>query len=315
MAGEAYFGVIKRANNTGTIGATPLASDADCVTGTSNSSSVTPTGLAATLGARTLNGIEYGRGLGVSLGATAAGTNGQLVIAATGAAPAFATATSSDSSITFATGANSLSIAQTFASGAEAIAGAVTTKSINPATLGSKLGTQTNHGVLVGAGSTAAVTALAVGTNGQVLLGSTGADPVFATLTSSDSTITFTTGAGSLSLQAAGGGMVWSVITGASQAMTKSNGYFSNRAGTVAFTLPASAAVGDTFAISNMAGSATGWSLAYNASQYIRFGNQTTTVTTGSLAATQTGDSIKLVCSVANTEFVVQSSIGNLTIV
>lgn len=61
----------------------------------------------------------------------------------------------------------------------------------------------TNHAVLVGA--TTSTTSLSVGTNGQVLLGSTGADPVFATLTSSDSSITFTPGAGTLSLQAAAG--------------------------------------------------------------------------------------------------------------
>lgn len=60
----------------------------------------------------------------------------------------------------------------------------------------------TNHAVLVGAGTTT-ITKLGVGTNGQVLLGSTAADPVFATLTSSDSSISFTTGAGTLSLQTA----------------------------------------------------------------------------------------------------------------
>lgn len=66
--------------------------------------------------------------------------------------------------------------------------------------------TLTAHGVLVGEG-TSAVAALTAGTNGQVLVGSTGADPVFATLTSSDSSITFTTGAGTLSLQAASSGV------------------------------------------------------------------------------------------------------------
>lgn len=57
----------------------------------------------------------------------------------------------------------------------------------------------TDNAVLVGSG-TAAVTALTVGTDGQVLVGSTGADPVFATLTSSDSLLTLTGGAGTLDL-------------------------------------------------------------------------------------------------------------------
>lgn len=71
----------------------------------------------------------------------------------------------------------------------------------------------TNHSVLVGAG-TSTITKLAVGTNGQVLLGSTGADPVFSTLTSSDSSVSFTIGAGTLSLQVAGGTTVVKTITG-----------------------------------------------------------------------------------------------------
>jgi hypothetical protein len=80
-------------------------------------------------------------------------------------------------------------------------------------TLTTQLTGLTNHSVLVGAG-TATITNLAVGTNGQVLLGSTGADPVFGTLTSSDSSITFTTGAGTLSLQVAGGTTTGKTITG-----------------------------------------------------------------------------------------------------
>jgi hypothetical protein len=69
-----------------------------------------------------------------------------------------------------------------------------------PSTLASKLGTQTDHGFIVGSGTTTALTALTVGTNGQVLIGSTGADPVFATITSTGSTLTFTTSAGGLNV-------------------------------------------------------------------------------------------------------------------
>lgn len=72
----------------------------------------------------------------------------------------------------------------------------------------------TNHAVLVGGASSSTITNLAVGSNGQVLVGATGADPAFATLTSSDSSITFTTGANTLSLQVAGGTTVGKTITG-----------------------------------------------------------------------------------------------------
>lgn len=58
----------------------------------------------------------------------------------------------------------------------------------------------TNHAVFVGRGSNVAATTLGVGTNGQLLCGSTGADPAFTTLTSSASTLTYTPGAHTLNI-------------------------------------------------------------------------------------------------------------------
>jgi len=60
-------------------------------------------------GATTLtsHGVLLGNGTS-AISATAAGTNGQVLIAATGAAPAFATLVSGDGSITFTLGANSI---------------------------------------------------------------------------------------------------------------------------------------------------------------------------------------------------------------
>lgn len=65
---------------------------------------------------------------------------------------------------------------------------------------GTGVATLTDHGVLVGS-EAADITALTAGTNGQVLLGSTGADPVYAALASAGGTITFTPGAGTLNLE------------------------------------------------------------------------------------------------------------------
>ena len=75
-------------------------------------------------------------------------------------------------------------------------------KPIQPALGGTGRSTLTNHGVLVGAG-TNAITQLAVGTSGQLLIGATAADPVFATPTSTAGSITYTTGAGTLNLDVA----------------------------------------------------------------------------------------------------------------
>jgi hypothetical protein len=57
----------------------------------------------------------------------------------------------------------------------------------------------TDHGLLIGSG-TGAVTALGVASNGQLPIGSSGADPVLATLTGTTDHISVTNGAGSITL-------------------------------------------------------------------------------------------------------------------
>lgn len=66
-------------------------------------------------------------------------------------------------------------------------------------TLTASVSNTTNHAVQVG-NAAGSLTSLPVGTNGQVLLGATAADPAFATLTSTAGTITYTTGVNSLNL-------------------------------------------------------------------------------------------------------------------
>ncbi|MBT4660715.1 MAG: hypothetical protein HOC18_02290 [Candidatus Marinimicrobia bacterium] len=65
--------------------------------------------------------------------------------------------------------------------------------------------TLTDGGILLGSG-TGVLTATGQPTNGQLLIGSTGADPVLATLASSGGTITITNTAGGINLESAGGG-------------------------------------------------------------------------------------------------------------
>lgn len=173
--------------------------------------------------------------------------------------------------------------------------------------------TLTNHGVLVGA-ATSAVTQLSVGTNGQVLIGASAADPAFATLTSTGGTIAYTTGANSLNLDVvAGGGMPWTDVTGTSATMAVNNGYVADNAGLVTLTLPATAAFGSVFRI--VGKGAGGWTIAQATGQTIHFLGSNTTTTTGSLSSTTRYDCVELICTTANTDFVVRSSMGNITIV
>ena len=59
--------------------------------------------------------------------------------------------------------------------------------------------TLTDHGVLLGSG-TSPVTVTTAGTNGQLLLGATAADPAFATVTGDTNEISLTAGAGTLAV-------------------------------------------------------------------------------------------------------------------
>ncbi len=113
--------------------------------------------------------------------------NGQLIVGSTGADPVIASLTSTGSSLTVTEGAGTLNI--------DVAAPLIVANG------GTGLTTITDNGVMVGSG-TSAVTPLAVGTDGQLLIGSSAADPVFATATSSDSLLTLTLGAGTLDIVA-----------------------------------------------------------------------------------------------------------------
>ena len=170
--------------------------------------------------------------------------------------------------------------------------------------------TVTQHDILIG-GASNAITSLAL-TNGQLAIGSTGADPSAATLTAGTG-VTITNGAGSITVNAVGAGLTWSTITTATQAMSVNNGYIANRAGTVAFTLPTTSAVGDIVAVTGI-NTATGWSIAYTTNQQIFLGTASSTITSGSIASINIRDTVFMVCVTANLTWNVFSSIGNITV-
>lgn len=171
----------------------------------------------------------------------------------------------------------------------------------------------TQHSLLLGGANSHTINNLGVATNGQLPIGSTTADPVLATLTAGTG-ITITNGAGSITIAGSGGGLTWTDVTGTTQAMAVNSGYTANNAGLVTLTLPTTAAYGTVMAV---VGKGTGlWKIAQNASQIIHFGFTTTTTGTGgSLASTLQYDVIYLLCTVANLEFTVLQSIGNITVV
>lgn len=92
------------------VGAIQLATNAEAIAGVDTVKAIVPSSLAAKLGTQTQFGVAFGETTINPLDWTAAGTDGQLLIAATGAAPAFATLTSTGGSITITGGANTLNI-------------------------------------------------------------------------------------------------------------------------------------------------------------------------------------------------------------
>lgn len=137
------------------------------------------------------------------------------------------------------------------------------------------------------------------------------------TLPSADGTsnqVLSTNGSGTLSWTTpSGGGLTWSAVT-ADQSLTVDTGVLANKStGTLTLTLPTTAAVGKTIRVSGMQNT---WKIAQNASQIIHFGKtDTTTGTGGYLQSTNARDAVELVCCVANNEWNVISSVGNITIV
>jgi hypothetical protein len=136
-------------------------------------------------------------------------------------------------------------------------------------------------------------------TNGQILIGSTGATPSPATLTAGPG-ISISNGAASITISGTGSGIGWTEVTGTTQAMSADSGYISNNGGVVTLTLPATAAVGT--AISIIGKGAGGWLIAQNGGQNIQVGSSSSTVGAGgSIASTNRYDSINLICTTANT--------------
>lgn len=178
---------------------------------------------------------------------------------------------------------------------------------------GSGVASPTAHGILVSEGSSP-FTPIVL-TAGQVLVGTTASDPAAATITGAGG-ITVNATSGAISITGTGNGLTWNDQTTGSVTMAINNGYISNDGvSLITYTLPTVAALGSMFMI---VGKGTGlWTIAQSASQFIVFGNVTTTVGAGgSVSSNNAGDCIWLVCSTANNGFTVMNSEGgNLTYV
>lgn len=103
----------------------------------------------------------------------------------------------------------------------------------------------------------------------------------------------------------------WNVINVTSANMSGNNGYISNNGSLVTLTLPTTSAVGQVFNIVGLG--AGGWQIAQNVGQSIKYGNITTTTGgAGYVSSTNSNDTVELVTTIANTQWAVVNSQGNL---
>ena len=181
-------------------------------------------------------------------------------------------------------------------------------------------GSETSNILILNTGTAAESNVIRIGTqgtgNGQQntcfiagIVGNTVATPQL---------VTVNTATGQLGVTSASG-VTWQVVTGATP-LVEGNGYFVNGSSKLQFTLPAAAAVGDTFEIAVLNTAVGGWQINQHASQFIianGAGFTTATVTTtgtgGNVATTTSGGflNVTLICAIANTAFVIEySSLG-----
>jgi hypothetical protein len=128
-------------------------------------------------------------GVASSIDSTAAATNGQILIGSTGSDPVAAglTGTANQITVTNGPGSITLSLPQNIAVGS------------SPTFAGLTLSSLTANSFLY-SGTSGALTTTTAPTNGQLLVGSTGAAPVRAALTGTANQVVVTNGAGSITL-------------------------------------------------------------------------------------------------------------------
>lgn len=144
-------------------------------------------------------------------------------------------------------------------------------------------------------------------TDGQVIIGSTGATPTAAALTAGTG-VSITNGAGSITINSTGGGLATATIAGTSDTAVVNTQYIALNAGQTTVTLPATFAVGDVVRLVGATANTGGWILTAATGDTIRVNNSTTsaggTVTSSAVA----GQTIEVICDVANASWVMTAT-------
>lgn len=231
----------------------------------------------------TQHGVLVG-GASNAVSSTAVGSTGQVLQANTGADPTYSTATYPST-----TTINQI----LYSSAANTVTGLATA----------------NSAALV-TGSTGVPVFTSTMTNGQVVIGSTGATPTAATLTAGTG-ITITPGAGSITIASTVTATTWVNQTADLNPLVAGNSYEANKGTLLTLTLPTGGTFGQTIRVQGFG--AGGWKLNAGTGQTIQVNANATTVA-GSVSSTNQYDYIELVCSTTTTTWLAIDHGGNLTL-
>jgi hypothetical protein len=160
--------------------------------------------------------------------------------------------------------------------------------------------------------STGSLNALSL-TNGQIVVGSSSGAPMATTITGGTG-ISVTNAANSITISSPTS-ITWVSVNTLVNALAN-HGYLCDcSAADFGIILPASPSVGDRYIIIivNTGGGSNSVSIDFNTSQYIQFGNQRTSISTGYLMTTQLGDTVDIVY-VGSNIFQVVSAVGNVSL-
>lgn len=170
----------------------------------------------------------------------------------------------------------------------------------------------TQYGIWIGAGAgQATMNTTLVLTDGQMIMGNTGIAPTAGVLEAGTG-IDVSYAGGNWVISATGAGITPVHQTGTTITLVAANMYIMDAASLITATLPATAAIGDTFII--VGSGAGGWKVNVASTQSIQVSSTATTVSTGSIASTNRYDCTTLVCVTANTLFVAYGTSGGLTV-
>lgn len=299
-------GTILRSNGTAWIASTSTFADTySASTLLYSNGANTVTGLAASA-----RGVLVSDNSSVPSMLASASTTGQILQGSTTGAPTWSTPTYPSTSGTAGTilrsdGTNNLYTTSTFAD-TYAVSTILYASSSNTV---SGLATANRAVLTTGATGVPALTSLA--TDGQVIIGSTAGAPAAATLTPGTG-ISIANAGNSITISATGGGFAVATISGTTQSAAVNTMYIALNAGQTTVTLPAVYSVGDSIILVGSTANTGGWIITASAGDTVRVLNSTTSAGGTVTSTAQAGESIEIVCDVANTSWVVKSFVSTL---